>query len=104
MSLSLADRELITMQVSVAGFDGESALLGHELAYCLGQLKDSAALPILTKVLQDENEHIMVRHEASSLSLPPLSSQRANLNIVYRQRKLWEQLEIQLLWKYSEPI
>ena len=106
MSLSLADRELITMQVSVAGFDGESALLGHELAYCLGQLKDSAALPILTKVLQDENEHIMVRHEASSLSLFPLSlsSQRANLNIIYRQRKLWEQLEIQLLWKYSEPI
>ncbi|GAA6000879.1 hypothetical protein JCM10207_004703 [Rhodosporidiobolus poonsookiae] len=41
------------------GFEGESALLGHELAYCLGQLKDSKALPILTKVLEDEEEHPM---------------------------------------------
>lgn len=47
------------------GFDGESALLGHELAYCLGQLKDPRALPILTKVLEDDNEHVMVRHEVS---------------------------------------
>jgi deoxyhypusine monooxygenase len=47
------------------GFDGESALLGHELAYCLGQLKDPKALPILTKVLEDDKEHPMVRHEVS---------------------------------------
>ncbi|GAA5886227.1 hypothetical protein JCM5296_003527 [Sporobolomyces johnsonii] len=47
------------------GFDGQSALLGHELAYCLGQLKDPKALPILTKVLEDPNEHPMVRHEAA---------------------------------------
>lgn len=53
------------IEIISKGFDGESALLGHELAYCLGQLKDSAALPILTKVLKDENEHIMVRHEAA---------------------------------------
>ncbi|GAA6050514.1 hypothetical protein JCM3770_005578 [Rhodotorula araucariae] len=46
-------------------FDGESALLGHELAYCLGQLKDPRALAVLTKVLQDDNEHPMVRHEAA---------------------------------------
>ncbi|POY73519.1 hypothetical protein BMF94_3456 [Rhodotorula taiwanensis] len=53
------------IQVIAKGFDGESALLGHELAYCLGQLKDPRALPILTKVLEDDNEHVMVRHEAA---------------------------------------
>ncbi|GAA5959782.1 hypothetical protein JCM8115_004855 [Rhodotorula mucilaginosa] len=53
------------IEVIAKGFDGESALLGHELAYCLGQLKDPRALPILTKVLEDDKEHIMVRHEAA---------------------------------------
>ncbi|GAA5901678.1 deoxyhypusine monooxygenase [Sporobolomyces salmoneus] len=47
------------IEIIAKGFDGESALLGHELAYCLGQLKDTTALPILTKVLRDQNEHIM---------------------------------------------
>ncbi|KDE02806.1 deoxyhypusine hydroxylase [Microbotryum lychnidis-dioicae p1A1 Lamole] len=47
------------------GFDGQSALLGHELAYCLGQINDPYALPILRKVLEDEDEHPMVRHEAA---------------------------------------
>ncbi|GEM09364.1 deoxyhypusine monooxygenase [Rhodotorula toruloides] len=53
------------IEVIGKGFDGESALLGHELAYCLGQLKDPKALPILTKVLEDDEEHPMVRHEAA---------------------------------------
>ncbi|GAA5937026.1 deoxyhypusine monooxygenase [Sporobolomyces koalae] len=53
------------IEIISKGFDGESALLGHELAYCLGQLKDKAALPILTKVLTNPKEHIMVRHEAA---------------------------------------
>ncbi|KAM0788018.1 hypothetical protein ACM66B_006217 [Microbotryomycetes sp. NB124-2] len=47
------------------GFDGDSALLGHELAYCLGQIKDPRALPILESVLDDEIQHPMVRHEAA---------------------------------------
>ncbi|GAA6030031.1 hypothetical protein JCM8097_009223 [Rhodosporidiobolus ruineniae] len=47
------------IEVIGKGFESESALLGHELAYCLGQLKDSKALPILTKVLEDEEEHPM---------------------------------------------
>lgn len=45
-------------------FKDESALLKHELAYCLGQMQDTAANPILVKVLEDETEHPMVRHEA----------------------------------------
>jgi deoxyhypusine monooxygenase len=45
------------------GFVDESALLKHELAYCLGQTKNTAALPTLTGVLRDEKEDPMVRHE-----------------------------------------
>lgn len=51
-------------------FSDESALLKHELAYCLGQMQDPAAIPILIKVLEDVNEAPMVRHEAG----------RANIN------------------------
>lgn len=41
------------------------ALLKHELAYCLGQIKDPLALPTLEKVLDDGEEDPMVRHEAA---------------------------------------
>lgn len=45
-------------------FKDESALLKHELAYCLGQMQDARAIPILTKVLEDTSQEAMVRHEA----------------------------------------
>ena len=45
-------------------FSDKSALLKHELAYCLGQIQDSRALPTLVRVLEDEEEDSMVRHEA----------------------------------------
>jgi len=47
------------------GFKDESALLKHELAYCLGQMKNPLALPVLQEVLADMNEDPMVRHEAA---------------------------------------
>lgn len=46
-------------------FDDDSALLKHELAYCLGQMQDTRAVPILTKVLEDTSQEPMVRHEAA---------------------------------------
>ncbi|KAL1456643.1 hypothetical protein WDU94_001357 [Cyamophila willieti] len=46
-------------------FADESALLKHELAYCLGQMKDVDANEILSKVLEDKNQEPMVRHEAA---------------------------------------
>ncbi|GAA5850786.1 hypothetical protein JCM8547_009090 [Rhodosporidiobolus lusitaniae] len=52
------------------GFEGESALLGHELAYCLGQLKDSRALPVLMKVLEDEEEHPMAAEAMGAIGDP----------------------------------
>lgn len=45
-------------------FTDPSALLKHECAYCLGQMQDEKAIPILTKVLEDTNQDPMVRHEA----------------------------------------
>ncbi|KAI6184087.1 Deoxyhypusine hydroxylase [Aphelenchoides bicaudatus] len=41
-----------------------SALLKHELAYCLGQMQNPAAIPILIKTLEDKSQEPMVRHEA----------------------------------------
>lgn len=48
-------------------FDDKSALLKHELAYCLGQMQDSYAIPTLISVLQDTSQEAMVRHEAGWL-------------------------------------
>ncbi|XP_076860383.1 deoxyhypusine hydroxylase [Brachyhypopomus gauderio] len=45
-------------------FVDESALLKHELAYCLGQMQDECALPVLEGVLKDTEQEPMVRHEA----------------------------------------
>ncbi|GAB0095001.1 Deoxyhypusine hydroxylase [Sergentomyia squamirostris] len=46
-------------------FRDDSALLKHELAYCLGQMQDRDAIPILVKVLEDIDQEPMVRHEAA---------------------------------------
>lgn len=48
----------------VRGFADSSALLKHELAFCLGQMRDRAAIPALLGVLQDSRQEPMVRHEA----------------------------------------
>lgn len=47
-----------------ACFSDPSALLKHELAYCLGQIQGTRALPTLVRVLEDRGEDAMVRHEA----------------------------------------
>ncbi|KAL2015430.1 hypothetical protein VTK56DRAFT_5508 [Thermocarpiscus australiensis] len=48
-----------------AAFRSPSALLKHELAYCLGQTGRRAAIPHLTAVLEDLRQDAMVRHEAA---------------------------------------
>ncbi|XP_028966718.1 deoxyhypusine hydroxylase [Galendromus occidentalis] len=45
-------------------FGDKSALLLHELAYCLGQTRDPKAIPTLVKVLADANMEAIARHEA----------------------------------------
>lgn len=58
----IATREAI-QQISNT-FADPSVLLKHECAYCLGQIGDTAALSVLTDVLEDLQQDSMVRHEA----------------------------------------
>jgi len=46
-------------------FSDESALLKHEVAYCLGQLQDPLAIPALVSVVSDPSREAIVRHEAA---------------------------------------
>ena len=48
-----------------SAFGTQSALLKHELAYCLGQTKNLVAAPCLRAVLEDRAEESMVRHESA---------------------------------------
>lgn len=41
-------------------FNDPSALLKHECAYCLGQIQDPYAIPLLRNVLEDLNQEPMV--------------------------------------------
>ena len=52
------------IQEIAKGFKDSSALLKHELAYCLGQMQNEKALPILVDVLEDDAQDPIVRHEA----------------------------------------
>ncbi|KAJ7259607.1 hypothetical protein B0H12DRAFT_1108825 [Mycena haematopus] len=81
------------VRVISAGFQDSSALLKHELAYCLGQMKKASALPVLESVLRNAAEDPMVRHEAaeamgaisSSTSLPILQEYLADSNRSVRE-------------------
>lgn len=54
----------IAIQCISKCFADPSALLKHELAYCLGQMQDKTATEILVRVLEDVKQEPMVRHEA----------------------------------------
>lgn len=56
---------LSAIDAIAAAFASPSALLKHELAYCLGQTGSDAAIPHLTQVLEDLQEDPMCRHEAA---------------------------------------
>lgn len=43
----------------------KSILLRHEACYVLGQMKDKRAVPLLTRILNDPEEHEITRHEAA---------------------------------------
>ncbi|KAI0317775.1 deoxyhypusine hydroxylase [Amylostereum chailletii] len=103
---SLKNEEAI--RIISKGFQDPSALLKHELAYCLGQMKSVAALPTLESVLADVSEDPMVRHEAAE-AMGAISSQ-TSLNILRKfshdsDRAVRETCEIALArieWDYSE--
>ncbi|KAF1939063.1 deoxyhypusine hydroxylase [Clathrospora elynae] len=53
------------VEAIAAAFGSPSALLKHELAYCLGQSGHDAAIAPLRGVLEDKDEDSMCRHEAA---------------------------------------
>ncbi|PVI03508.1 Deoxyhypusine hydroxylase [Periconia macrospinosa] len=53
------------IEAIAAAFTSPSALLKHELAYCLGQSRNEAAVDPLRQVLEDKTEDTMCRHEAA---------------------------------------
>lgn len=53
------------IEAIAAAFTSPSALLKHELAYCLGQSGKEEAVPFLQQVLEDRQEDAMCRHEAA---------------------------------------
>ncbi|KAI1074973.1 deoxyhypusine hydroxylase [Whalleya microplaca] len=59
------DEALAAIDAIAAGFTSPSALLKHELAYCLGQSANQAAVAPLRKALADLQEDTMCRHEAA---------------------------------------
>lgn len=46
------------------GFKSNSALLKHEIAYVMGQMRNKYAVPYLESVLRDKNQEPITRHEA----------------------------------------
>lgn len=59
------DQTVPAIQAIAAAFASPSALLKHELAYCLGQTKNLDSAPFLRDVLQDKQQDAMCRHEAA---------------------------------------
>lgn len=59
------EESLSAIEAIAAALSSPSALLKHELAYCLGQTGNSAAIPHLTAVLENVQEDPMCRHEAA---------------------------------------
>ena len=69
------------------GFADESALLKHELAYCLGQTANLAAAAPLRKVLEDHQEDPMCRHEAAEALAALGDAESLELLKKYRDRE-----------------
>lgn len=98
------------IEAIAAAFASPSALLKHELAYCLGQTGKLEAAPYLRDVLKDAQEDPMCRHEAAE-ALGALGDP-SNLDILreYRDKKdedvvITETCEIavdRLEWEASE--
>ncbi|KAI0596436.1 deoxyhypusine hydroxylase [Biscogniauxia sp. FL1348] len=59
------DEAIAAIDAIAAGFTSPSALLKHELAYCLGQSANLAAVAPLQEVLADLRQDTMCRHEAA---------------------------------------
>ncbi|KAL2866427.1 deoxyhypusine monooxygenase [Aspergillus lucknowensis] len=104
------EKTLPAIQAIAAGFSSPSALLKHEVAYCLGQTRNRDALPFLHDALKDAEEDAMCRHEAAEAlgalgyesSLEILKELRDNKDEVDVVRETCDIAVDRILWEQSE--
>ncbi|KAJ5101561.1 Deoxyhypusine hydroxylase [Penicillium alfredii] len=101
---------LPAIEAIAAGFASRSALLKHELAYCLGQTRNAESVAHLQQVVKDSEEDAMCRHEAAE-ALGALGD-AGSLDILKKLRDDASELEIiretcdiavdRILWENSD--
>ena len=98
------------IQAIAAAFSTPSALLKHELAYCLGQTKNVEAVPFLRAVLEDRSEDAMCRHEAAEAlgalgdrgSLPIMEQMRNDKDEPVVVRETCDIAVDRIRWQHSD--
>ncbi|KAH9820878.1 Deoxyhypusine hydroxylase [Teratosphaeria destructans] len=98
------------IEAIAAALTSPSALLKHELAYCLGQSGKDEAKPFLKAVVEDRQEDAMCRHEAAE-ALGALGDQ-SSLGLLRQRRDDPEEEEVvretcdiaieRIEWEHSE--
>ncbi|KAF9887030.1 deoxyhypusine hydroxylase [Aspergillus nanangensis] len=104
------EKTLPAIQAIAAAFTSPSALLKHELAYCLGQTRNPDSLAFLHDVVNDAEEDAMCRHEAAE-ALGALGYE-SSLEILKKLRDDEKELDVvretcdiavdRILWENSE--
>lgn len=104
------DQTLPAISAIAAAFASPSALLKHEVAYCLGQSKNESAVPYLQEVLNDGAQDTMSRHEAAEGlgalgdrgSLEILKKLKEDMNVPEVVRETCDIAVDRILWETSE--
>lgn len=104
------EQSVPAIEAIAAAFTSPSALLKHELAYCLGQSKKADAVPHLLHILKDKGEDTMCRHEAAEAlgalgfedSLALLKELRDDKNEPEVVRETCDIAVDRILWEISE--
>lgn len=104
------EQTLPAIQAIAAAFGSNSALLKHELAYCLGQTRNRDSVPYLQQVVKDVEEDSMCRHEAAEAlgalgyaeSLEILKRLRDDENEVDIVRETCDIAVDRIVWENSE--
>ena len=110
-ALSPATEQTVpAIEAIAAAFSSPSALLKHELAYCLGQSGKDEAKPCLRAAVEDRDEDSMCRHEAAEAlgalgdqgSLDLLRQRRDDKDEVEVVRETCEIAVARIEWEHSE--
>ncbi|PLB50416.1 Deoxyhypusine hydroxylase [Aspergillus steynii IBT 23096] len=104
------ENTLPAIQAIAAAFTSQSALLKHELAYCLGQTRNPDSVEYLQHVVKDTQEDAMCRHEAAEAlgalgydnSLEMLKALRDDENELDIIRETCDIAVDRIIWENSE--